>query len=84
MKLSEESIRHIAKNTRVQKEAQQPVQEFGSTAESNLSVLVSSLNGDPARLEEALNLVISNLDPTAADQAVRAAMATMFPESVPQ
>ncbi len=84
MKFSDESIRHIATNTRVQKEAQQPIQEFGSTAESNLSVLVSSLNSDPARLEEALSLIVSNLDPTAADQAVRAAMATLFPESVPQ
>lgn len=84
MKFSDESLKHIARNTRIQKkEAQQPVQEFGSTAESNLSVLVSSLQGDAMKLEEALSLMVSFLEPTSADQAVRDTMAAMFPESVP-
>lgn len=92
MSLSDDSLRYIASQLGHPKTSQmdpaapagptepgvaQPT-EYGSVASSNLEVLIASVN-DPSEYPQVLETLISFLDDSVADKAIRDTISTLYP-----
>jgi len=75
MQIIASEVNRIKKNEVV---IDRPAKKAQSVADSNLSVLLSSVGGDVTMLEDAFKSFVSKLDPMTADTAIREVMQEMF------